>query len=73
MPHVTVGIRAHTGWAVAVALAGPVAAPTVVDRRRLDLTDPEVPRQAFHVAAELDPAAAEELVERANRAAETLA
>lgn len=73
MPHVTVGIRAHTGWAVAVALAGPVAAPTVVDRRRLDLTDPEVPRQAFHVAAELDPAAAEELVERANRTAETLA
>ena len=73
MPHVTIGFRAHTGWAVAVALAGPPGAPAVVDRRRLDLTDPEVPRQAFHVAADLDAGAAEELVERATRTAETLA
>src|SRR6266508_3915849 len=73
MPHVTIGLRAHTGWAVAVALAGPLGAPAVVDRRRLDLTDPEVPRQAFHVAADLDADAAEELVERATRTAETLA
>ncbi len=73
MPHVTIGLRAHTGWAVAVALAGPLGAPAVVDRRRLDLTDPEVPRQAFHVAADLAADAAEELVERATRTAETLA
>jgi hypothetical protein len=73
MAQVTIGFRAHTGWAVAVALAGPPEAPSVVDRRRLDLTDPEVPRQAFHVAADLDAGAAEELVERATRTAETLA
>jgi hypothetical protein len=73
MPRVTIGFRAHTGWAVAVALAGPATAPAVVDRRRLDLTDPGVPRQAFHVAADLDAAAAEELVELATRTAETLA
>jgi hypothetical protein len=73
MPRVTIGLRAHTGWAVAVALAGAPAAPVVLDRRRLDLTDPEVPRQAFHVAEGLDPGAAEELVERATRTAEALA
>jgi hypothetical protein len=73
MAQVTIGFRAHTGWAVAVALAGPPEAPSVVDRRRLDLTDPEVPRQAFHVAADLDAGAAEKLVERATRTAETLA
>jgi hypothetical protein len=73
MPRVTIGLRAHTGWAVAVALAGAPAAPAVVDRRRLDLTDPEVPRQAFHVAAGLDAGAAEALVERATRTAEALA
>jgi hypothetical protein len=73
MAEVTIGFRAHTGWAVAVALAGPPAAPVVVDRRRLDLTDPEVPRQAFHAAADLDAGAAEALVERATRTAETLA
>jgi hypothetical protein len=73
MAQVAIGFRAHTGWAVVVALAGPPSAPAVVDRRRLDLTDPEVPRQAFHVAADLDAGAAEELVERANRTAETLA
>jgi len=73
MAKLAIGFRAHTGWAVAVALAGPPSAPAVVDRRRLDLTDPEVPRQAFHVAADLDAGAAEELVERATRTAETLA
>jgi hypothetical protein len=73
MPATTIGLRAHTGWAVAVALAGPPEAPVVVDRRRLDLTHPEVPRQAFHVAADLDAGAAEELVARATRTAEDLA
>jgi hypothetical protein len=72
MPRATIGLRAHTGWAVAVALAGAPAAPVVLDRRRLDLTDPEVPRQAFHAAAGLDPGAAEALVERATRTAEAL-
>jgi hypothetical protein len=73
MAQVAIGFRAHTGWAVAVVLAGPPEAPAVVDRRRLDLTDPEVPRQAFHVAADLDAGAAEALVERATRTAEALA
>ena len=73
MPVVTVGLRAHTGWAVAVSLAGPPDGPVVVDRRRLDLTDPELPRQAFHVAADLDRAAAADLVERAAASAEVIA
>jgi hypothetical protein len=73
MAVVTVGLRAHTGWAVAVSLAGPPPAPTVVDRRRLDLTDPDLPRQAFHAAAGLDPAAAADLIERAAASAEAIA
>jgi hypothetical protein len=73
MPVVTVGLRAHTGWAVVVSLAGPPSEPAVVDRRRLDLTDPDLPRQAFHAAAGLDPAAAADLVERAAASTEAIA
>ena len=34
-----VGFFAHTGWAAAVALAGPLDAPRVAARRRLELWD----------------------------------
>jgi len=38
------GVRVKSGWAMAVLLAGPASAPRVLDCRRIELSDPTVPR-----------------------------
>jgi hypothetical protein len=45
-----VGFRVKSGWAAAVLLGGPVESPRVLDRRRVDLSDPAEPesRQPYH-------------------------
>ena len=67
------GLRAHSGWAVLVALAGPPDAPVVVERRRLTLCDGSFPRQPYHAAEPLAPAKAEALVTRSLDTANRLA
>ncbi|HEY6061211.1 MAG TPA: hypothetical protein VIV10_11545 [Gemmatimonadales bacterium] len=44
------GVRVKSGWAMTVLLAGPASAPRVLDRRRIELSDPAVPRtrQPYH-------------------------
>ena len=58
-----VGFSTHSGWAVAVTAGvaddGHLA---VVDRRRVTLIGEDLPRMAYHAAAELDADAAERLV-----------
>jgi hypothetical protein len=73
MKRAAVGFREHTGWAAMVALGGDVEAPVVVDRRRYELCDENLPRAAYHVARDLDLAAAERLVERVEESARTSA
>lgn len=51
------GLRAHSGWAVLVTVAGPGTAPTVVNRRRIELAD-QPPAQPYHRAAKLQDLAA---------------
>jgi hypothetical protein len=64
-----IGAADHSGWAELVTVgAGPDGA-AVIDRRRCELLDPDVPRQPYHAADGLDEAAAEALVERVTRAA----
>jgi hypothetical protein len=59
------GFRAHSGWATAVAVAGPVNAPVVLDRRRIEIADPDPDaRQPYHAAEGLELADAERLVRR---------
>ena len=70
---VALGLRAHSGWAVLVALGGPPAAPVVVDRRRLALCDDSFPRQPYHAAEELPAAKAQALVGRSLETANRLA
>lgn len=70
---VALGLRAHSGWAVLVALSGPVSAPVVVDRRRLELCDKSFPRQPYHAAEDLPAAKAEALVGRSLGTAAKLA
>jgi hypothetical protein len=47
---IAIGLRAKTGWAAAVLLAGPVETPRVLDSRRVELCDPADPdsRQPYH-------------------------
>jgi hypothetical protein len=60
-----IGLRAHSGWAVLVAVGGPVEAPTVFDRRRIELAD-AVPAQPYHHAVTMrDPALSARVVDRA--------
>ncbi len=72
-PSAALGLRAHTGWAAAVVLAGPVDDPRLVLRRRLTLVAGRLPEaaQPYHAASERpdDLAAAAALIARTERAA----
>jgi len=52
---VALGFRAHSGWAAAVALAGPAAAPEVIVRLRLVIADPATAgsKQPYHAAEKM--------------------
>jgi hypothetical protein len=53
-----IGFRVKSGWAVAVLLEGPASAPIVLDRRRIELSDPATPQSYQPYHAGLDHAAA---------------
>jgi len=61
------GIRAHSGWAALVAVAGTIDAPKILERRKIVIADPEMPgsKQPYHAAAELPFSEAEGLVRKA--------
>jgi hypothetical protein len=66
-PPTALGFRVKSGWAAACLVRGPVSSPSVVDRRVVILSDPEVPRsrQPYHSGtgeAETDPAKLTKLV-----------
>lgn len=46
----TIGFRVKSGWATAVLLVGPMQSPQALDRRVIDLSDPDVPesKQPYH-------------------------
>jgi len=52
---IALGFRAHSGWAALVAVSGTIAAPRVLERRRIVIADPEIPgsKQPYHAAAGL--------------------
>src|SRR3984893_12152677 len=52
-PHqAAVGFRVKSGWAAAVLLGGPLQTPRALDRRRIELSDADVPEtvQPYHAA-----------------------
>jgi hypothetical protein len=55
MKHAAIGIRAHSGWAAAVAVAGDLASPEILDRRRISVVDQAAhgAAQPYHFAREL--------------------
>jgi hypothetical protein len=66
------GFRSHSGWAALVAVAGAAAKPSVVVRRRVELSR-GTPRQPFHAAEGLAFAAAERMIRRSTDEAGALA
>ena len=60
----TIGLRVHSGWAAAVAICGPVKAPVVVDRRKLQLvrTFSYTYRQPYHTAERMELADARSFI-----------
>jgi hypothetical protein len=66
---VALGISPHTGWAVAVAVAGTADGPEVVLRQRVELVDPSLPGAAYHAAAGAPANAADALVRAVERSA----
>jgi hypothetical protein len=75
MKPAALGLRVHSGWAALVAVAGPLEAPAVLDRRRLELAEPSVPgsAQPFHAAEGRRLAKAEDIIKRCTAGARRLA
>jgi hypothetical protein len=69
------GFRAHSGWAAVVAVGGHPGSPTVLDRRRIELADPDIAgsKQPYHAAEELDLKQAEKLLSRCTDASQRMA
>jgi len=68
MPEVVVGASDHYARAELVTLAVRDAGPVLLDRRRVELLDPDLPVAPYHhEALELDLEAATELVNRVRR------
>jgi len=75
MTPAAIGSRVKSGWATAVLLAGPIQAPRVLDRRIVELSDPNVPasRQPFHSTLASHQAAGEKEVKRLRKIVERCA
>ncbi len=69
------GLRAHSGWAALVAVAGSIDAPQVLDRRRIIIADPDIAgsKQPYHAATGLAFDEAEALVTAAIESSRTWA
>jgi hypothetical protein len=69
------GLRAHSGWASAVAISLVEDRPVVLDRRRLELVvaGPDAVRQPFHAAEGQDLTRARAIVTKAVEGARRLA
>jgi len=72
MTAAALGVRAHSGWAALVVVAGPPASPAAIERRQLDLAIPGLSgaKQPYHAARQLALESAAQLVERSAAEAE---
>lgn len=70
-PKIAIGFSPHTGWAQAVVVAGPLSAPKLLHRGRIDLGVGGESVHVFHAAAEMPFARAQAYIERCARTATT--
>src|SRR5271165_1801821 len=69
------GFRVHSGWAAVVAVSGPLTAPAVTERRRIEIAAPDIPgsKQPYHAAEKLGLKEAEQFVLGCNESSASLA
>jgi hypothetical protein len=69
-----IGCRSHSGWAALVTIAGSRESPEVIDRRRIQTSDPAIrgSKQPFHTAEPLEFRDAAALIQRCARSAARL-
>src|SRR6185436_3286705 len=62
---VALGFRAHSGWAVVVAVGGSPGNPVVLERRRIETADAAIrgSKQPYHAAEQLAFESAEWLIQ----------
>lgn len=70
-----IGIRMHSGWGALVATSGNAATVEVIDRRRIVMTDPNIPgaSQPFHFAAKMGLSEAKKYLSNCSKISEELA
>lgn len=73
MANAALGLRAHSGWAALVVLAGPPESPAVAVRRRIELAGPGIPKQPYHAAENLRLEKAKEMIRHCVRGSRHLA
>jgi hypothetical protein len=75
MRQAAIGVRAHSGWAAVVAVAGNAASLEIVDRRRIAVIDPGMAgaKQPYHFAQQQSLRQAEHHLARCAAVAEQLA
>jgi hypothetical protein len=67
---VVVGVADHNGWAVFVCVGAKDGSPEVVDRRRVELIEPGLPKQPYeHDTLAISPTEAERLVQEVRESA----
>ena len=72
---VALGLRAHSGWAAAVAVAGSPMKPIILERRRIETADGRIAgsKQPYHAAKGLSTEAAEALIRQCRESSTLLA
>src|SRR5580704_626138 len=64
LAHVVVGVADHNGWAALVCVSANAGSPEVVDRRRVELIEPGLPKQPYeHDTIGMNATEAERLVQ----------
>jgi hypothetical protein len=67
---VVVGVTDHSGWAALVCVSVKDGSPKVIDRRRVELIEPGLPKQPYeHQTVGMNAAEAERLVEEVRESA----
>ncbi len=69
------GFRVHSGWAAVVAVSGPLTAPGVTGRWRIEMVAPGIPgsKQPYHAAENLELKEAEQFLLRCSDSSASLA
>lgn len=73
MKPAAIGLRAHSGWAALVAVGGPLRAPIVVKRTRVEMIRGGMRAQPYHAAEHLPFHEAEALITESAEVARQLA